>query len=234
MSNSEIAFDKLTCLIEDTNTLLINEFTFGTDDFEVLKEKINIYFDKYEYKPNIVKGITSTIPHKELLKSKLNHLKTLLNHCNYMIDKLVIPNVIMTNEDVIIFTKHSILENRIKPLLEFVINEIELTTTEEKIEPNQIEDGIDFSDTSGTEKIIMLYKLGVLDFLKTKHPFNTSTNKLASAISGITGIRQETTQLFINPIDNPNTNQKNNPLETSSTVKKVEAKLLSIGFNQPK
>ena len=69
MSNSEIAFDKLTCLIEDTNTLLINEFTFGTDDFEVLKEKINIYFDKYEYKPNIVKGITSTIPHKELLKN---------------------------------------------------------------------------------------------------------------------------------------------------------------------
>jgi hypothetical protein len=76
----------------------------------------------------------------------------------------------------------------------------------------------------------MLYKLGVFDFLKEKEPFNMSTNLLASAISGITGIDAKTVQSYINPIDNPTVNQKNNPLETKSKVDKIEQKLMSLGF----
>lgn len=93
---------------------------------------------------------------------------------------------------------------------------------------------LDLSDSKGTEKIIMLKQLGVLDFLNSKEPFNTSINSLASAISGITGEKQTSVYPMINPILNPTNKQKNNPLNTKKTVNKVNQKLISIGFNPSK
>lgn len=90
---------------------------------------------------------------------------------------------------------------------------------------------IDLSDSKGTEKIIMLYKLGFFDFLRTKEPFNASKNALASVLSGVTGIDLKTIQSYINPINNPTVDQKNNPLIREKTVNKVCQKLSSIGYN---
>lgn len=91
---------------------------------------------------------------------------------------------------------------------------------------------IDLSDSKGTEKIIMLNELGILDFLREKKPFNVSTNALASAISGLTGIEQKTVQSYINPIFSKDVNQKNNPLNSKKTVSKINQKLISIGYNK--
>lgn len=235
MNSSETAFDKLTCLIEDTETLLIKDFTFDTNDFDKLKQIVDEYFDKYEYKSTIVRGITTTISFNELLKNKLSYLKTLLNQCNYMIEKIVIPNVISTDADVILFTKQSILENRIKPILEFVINEIELIIRDVASKNNQNQEyEIDLSDTNGIEKILMLDELGILTFLKKKHPFNLSTNALASAISGITGIKSTTAQSYINPIFSNEVEQRNNPRNSTKALLKVKGKLNELGYNQPK
>lgn len=93
---------------------------------------------------------------------------------------------------------------------------------------------MDFSDSKGTEKIVMLQQLGVLDFLKTQQPFIHSTNKLAEAISGFIGEKPETVQSYINPIINPTTSQRNNPMTKKKVVLKVNQKLVSIGFNIPK
>ena len=90
---------------------------------------------------------------------------------------------------------------------------------------------LDFSAPKGTEKIIMLHQLGILDFLKEKEPFNLSTNALASVISGITGEKREVMQSYLNPIFSKNVSQKNNPLKTESTVKKIKHKLILIGYN---
>ncbi|WP_179344224.1 hypothetical protein [Winogradskyella ursingii] len=92
---------------------------------------------------------------------------------------------------------------------------------------------IDLSESKGTEKIIMLQQLGVLDFLKSKQPFIQSTNKLAEAISGFTGINSGTVQSYINPMNDNTTNQKNNPMTKLKTVTKVNQKLISIGYNPP-
>ena len=89
----------------------------------------------------------------------------------------------------------------------------------------------DFSAPKGTEKIIMLHQLGILDFLKEKEPFNLSTNALASVISGITGEKREVMQSYLNPIFSKNVSQKNNPLKTESTVKKIKHKLILVGYN---
>lgn len=93
------------------------------------------------------------------------------------------------------------------------------------------EEIIDLRIEKNTEKIVLLYQLGILEFLKNKEPFNTSVNKLATIISAITGIKPTTTQSYLNPMLNENTDQKSNPLNTIKSVEKIKQKLLSIGYD---
>ena len=101
-------------------------------------------------------------------------------------------------------------------------------------QPQQPEpEAIDLSDTTATEKIIYLQKLGVIDFLRTKQPFLSSINSLATILSAITGVKPETKhiQSMLNPIISKEAGQKNNPLNSKNTVSKVEKQLINIGFN---
>jgi hypothetical protein len=86
------------------------------------------------------------------------------------------------------------------------------------------------NNPKGTEKIVMLHKLGVLDYLKEKEPFNTTTNALASVVSTMTGLKQQSVYPMLQTIFNPENNQKNNPLNSLKTSQKVEQTLTSIGF----
>lgn len=90
---------------------------------------------------------------------------------------------------------------------------------------------LDLSNTTAKEKIIYLQKLGVLDFLRAKTPFNTSVLSLASVLSGITGENEGTLQSYLNPIYSSGVAQKNNPLNNKETVSNVVSQLLNIGFN---
>lgn len=92
------------------------------------------------------------------------------------------------------------------------------------------EPALDLSDTSLAEKIIYLKLLGVYDFLASKKPFNMSKNALASIISAITSEKTTSIQSAINPIDNPSTTQKNNPLENDKKVLAIKLKLDDLGF----
>ena len=91
-------------------------------------------------------------------------------------------------------------------------------------------DNLTIINPKGTEKIIMLKKLGVLDYLKEKTPFNTSTNSLASVISTITGIKQSSVYPMIQTIFKPLNNQKNNPLKSKKAVSSVKQVLNSLGY----
>lgn len=95
---------------------------------------------------------------------------------------------------------------------------------------NSPELSLDLSDTKGTEKIIYLEKLGILNYLKELEPFRSSTNSLATVISAITGIPQTTVQPYLNPISNPTIDQKNNPLNSIKKVEKIEYTLNKLGF----
>jgi len=99
-------------------------------------------------------------------------------------------------------------------------------------QPQQPEpEAIDLSDTTATEKIIYLQKLGVIDFLRTKQPFLSSINSLATVLSAVTGAKTETIQPMLNPMISKEAGQKNNPLNSKTTVSKVETQLINIGFN---
>ncbi len=95
------------------------------------------------------------------------------------------------------------------------------------------ETDFDLSDTKSTEKIIYLHELGILDFLE-KNGFNYSKNSLATVISAFTGIKQETAQSYLNPINNSSSIQKNNPLNRKKNVEKIRKKLNDLGFNPNK
>ena len=89
----------------------------------------------------------------------------------------------------------------------FLLKNVKRIITErlelKKIPENYNLDNLTIINPKGTEKIIMLKKLGVLDYLKEKTPFNTSTNSLASVISTITGIKQSSVYPMIQTIFNP-------------------------------
>lgn len=100
----------------------------------------------------------------------------------------------------------------------------------ELIPKNSLEHNIDLSDTKDTEKIIYLHELGILDLLK-RSGFNYSTNSLAVIVSAFTGIKRETAQSYLNPINNPDVKStKNNPLSKEKNVQKVKQKLKELGF----
>ncbi|TXD50256.1 hypothetical protein [Polaribacter sp. IC063] len=89
---------------------------------------------------------------------------------------------------------------------------------------------LDYSNTKANEKIVMLHQLGVLDFLRTKEPFDMSINSLATVLSGITGEKTSTLQPYINPIFSKEVSQKNNPLNKKS-IQKVNQKLTNLGYH---
>lgn len=89
---------------------------------------------------------------------------------------------------------------------------------------------IDLSDSTATEKIIYLNKLGVIDFLRNHQPFSNSVNSLATILSGLTGEKSGTIQPMLNAMLGKNIDTKNNPLNSPKPTNKVEQQLLKIGF----
>ena len=90
---------------------------------------------------------------------------------------------------------------------------------------------IDLNDTTATDKIIYLQKLGVIEFLRKKQPFSTSINSLATVLSAVTGAKSGTLQPMLNAMLGKNVSDKNNPLNSEKPVTKVKKQLNDIGFN---
>lgn len=88
----------------------------------------------------------------------------------------------------------------------------------------------DLSDTTGAEKIVYLYELGIIDFLKNQEPFKSTPDKVSQVISAFTGIKLSSLRPAIRLIIKKDFEDKNNPMNTQKTVKKVKNKLIDIGF----
>ena len=91
---------------------------------------------------------------------------------------------------------------------------------------------LDLSDTSISGKIIYLERLGVIQYLKSLEPFNTSINSMASILSAVTGAKPTSIQPLLNGLLSQGVDNKNNPMKSIKTVTIIENKLLSIGFKR--
>lgn len=87
---------------------------------------------------------------------------------------------------------------------------------------------LDLSDSNAKEKIVFLNEFKIIDFLKENSEFSTSTNRLATLLSAITGEKAETLQSYLNPMASKHTDQKNNPYKNEKLVKRVKSKIASI------
>lgn len=87
----------------------------------------------------------------------------------------------------------------------------------------------DWSSAKANEKILFLDQLGLLQILRKSQPFNTSSNKLATLLSAITGEKVGTLQSCLSGMATKN---KNNPYNSVKLVAKVKAKLDSVQFQQ--
>ena len=89
----------------------------------------------------------------------------------------------------------------------------------------------DLSDTSATEKIIYLQKLGVIDFLRSKQPFISVPDKVSQVLSAITGVKIDSIRPMVRPIINKDPEHSKNPLNSKNAVERVEKQLIKMGFN---
>lgn len=94
----------------------------------------------------------------------------------------------------------------------------------------QSDEIIDLSDTSIVGKIIYLEKLGIIDYLRSQKPFNTSVNSIATVLSAVTGAKATSIQPMLNPLLSKDVYNKNNPLNSMKKVYSIENILLNIGF----
>ena len=100
--------------------------------------------------------------------------------------------------------------------------------TQPKISP--IESELDLSDNNGKKKVIFMYELGIIQYLKDHYKkANLSNNKLAQLLSSFTGVKPQTMQSYINPLLNKEdiTVQNGNPYNNQKNVDEVRTMLLT-------
>jgi hypothetical protein len=85
---------------------------------------------------------------------------------------------------------------------------------------------LDLSSTSAVEKIIYLNELGIIDFLRTKPEFISSTNLMATILSAITNVKASTLQTSLNRLINNDSGDKNHPYKAKGTVDKIRQTLI--------
>lgn len=96
-------------------------------------------------------------------------------------------------------------------------------------QPQQPEpEPLDLSDSNISEKIALLYELGIIDYLHKKDGKPHTVNSIATVLSGITGIKAKTIQSAINPFINTVSTSKGTPAK--STLTKAKEKIIDLGF----
>lgn len=220
---------------------ILIEFISGKDDnyLKYLQENLNLYL--IDQKKNLIDNLSQEHINTEIKKRKEKSVPipkigtmsgTTSKNKKYISEFKKTKHEDRVDYESFIFPEEFKGLYKTKTILKEIINNREL----EKLNNNtkNLINLIDFSDSNGVEKIIVLEELGILEYLKKMEPFNSSTNKMASAISYITGMNATTVQSKLNPIYSTSTLQKNNPLNNKNAVTKVRSKLSNLDFKRQK
>jgi len=207
-----------------------NNIYFNWCSFNVFKSTLNARYQEFE----------KTYVDTELLEFMKIEYRTVLTSYSYLsfdihlndVNKIIFQKSKNQKLEYLnTFFKDKNVEVKVLPN-DLRLHEIyRIEFTDVKNLNNQMDDvAEDLSDSTAAEKIIYLEKLGVIDFLRKMQPFITSTNSLASILSGVTGEKSSTLQSMLNAMISKNVVEKNNPMKSKKTVTKIEGKLRGIGF----
>lgn len=131
-------------------------------------------------------------------------------------------NVIDPFEEIIIFIEREI-ETEKQNLLRF--QGVKTDTPEQPETPE-----LDFSDNTDKVKLIMLEKLGVIDYIKTIQTKPKTISHTSEILSTITGIPSKTLNTYLYPMIRPHRDDddKNSPYKNPENREKAERELIKL------
>jgi len=130
-----------------------------------------------------------------------------------------------------VFINKNFIISKISEIDKELINNSKFSSFSTNVDLIEFQDSDNFKQVSASKKIIFLYKLGVIDYLKKIEPFSID-NRLAIYLSQITGEKEGTIQKALSAIHSVRKDDYNaNPLLRQKTVKQVESKLAELGVS---
>ena len=175
-----------------------------------------------EYYPYI---LTNKI-YSEIKLNKEN--KKIINELEQQLEDISFDKIYFPIDQLGIEMDGNIDNGSIKIMLD-IIDDLRSNALNTINEDGFISDDMD-SNLSISEKIVYLQKLGIIDFLYSKQPFNTSINLLSTIVANLINSKTTTVQPYLNSMVKKDVVGKNNPLNTKKTVERVENKLNQINF----
>jgi hypothetical protein len=140
-------------------------------------------------------------------------------------DYISIPTIVISNK----WSNYNIvIAESIWLYYEWLLGKVKTEILQE--EPEILKDSI----LSDNQKLILLYELGVIQYLSENKPFVSSTNELAKVIAKILSANETTIQSAINPMLREGVSQKNNPMKNVKNIEYVNSYLDKIGFKKNK
>lgn len=122
-------------------------------------------------------------------------------------------------------------------IIEFIKSEIELEKKIlERFQPQQTtapelgNPELDFSDNSDKVKLIMLEKLGIIEYIKTIQTKPNTISHTSEILSAITGIETKTLNTYLYPMLRPyrDDEDKNSPYKNPENLEKAERELIKL------
>lgn len=235
-------YDEYMYLSIFLRTKKIYELTNNLDLF--LLKALKIDFNKHYLQKalQLAKELEGHVPsqHTEYDHIAMNAQILLRKYMGKM-DKDELKIVNQSIDDILPTKNYELVEMIFEGMADFLYEIDELIRYKENIsKTNNVTQGeseieaqdelIDYSESNNISKIIFLQKLGLIEYMRSLSPFNTSINSLANALSGATGIKPSTIQPMLNAMLSEGTSDKNNPLKSTKTVNVVLNKLANIGY----
>ena len=237
--NDEFAFDinlDDNC-DNDTRQLLIgfNDIKTKKSKIDVLEKYVNLLFERlflFSHENNIFFNQCSFTVYESTFESRFMEYKKV-----YVDTKLIdfsaleVPYLTNNTCNSLFRMLNKINKKRVtdstEKKFEFFRDKFEkidalIIKPEPELEPH------DLSDSNISEKIALLYELGIIDYLHKKGGKPHTVNSIATVLSGITGIKAKTIQSAINPFINTVSTSKGTPAK--STLTKAKEKIIDLGF----
>jgi hypothetical protein len=216
------SFTRIKTIYELTNNLDINLLRFFRKDF-------------FKYHMLKVKNAMLTLEEEDIDNIELFFYDVLfLNDYKYqMADFCEYFDLTFSNPKYLddFLHKSELLYPELYELERIAVSKIEKENKNNNIEPSELEEElIEEFNTPIVKRIIYLQKLGVIDFLRKKQPFNTSINSLANVFSGIIDAKASSIQPLLNIMLGNDIENPKNPLNSAKNVSAVENYLIKIGY----
>lgn len=169
-------------------------------------------------------------------KGKKEDIERYILKCKLGIEDRNFIDIINNNDhDDYVFTEFRnislslIMQIQCEYLSEYLYKEIEKEKYHESLSSNKVTDIVeqDFSNNESKEKVILLEKIGIIDFIKEKQSNPNNIKQTAEILSSFTGIKSATLYSYLRPMLSPHRDDtdKNSPYKNPENLQRANKTL---------